>query len=116
MAERAAEVPPLADYRRLAGEGVAVIDLFEPRLPPGPPPPPPAAPAPPKLPFSYIGFMQDSEGRVKAVLAEGDQLHIVAKGERFLGAYRLDAVGADELAVTYLPLESRQSLSTGAPR
>lgn len=115
-AERAVEVPPVADYRRPAGEGVAAIDLFEPRLPPSPPPPPPAAPSPPKLSFSYIGYIQESEGPVKAVLAEGDQLHIVAQGGRYRGTYLLETVGAEELVVTYLPLGARQSLPTGTPK
>lgn len=111
---REIEVPPLANYQRSLEEGVVVVDLFEPRPLPGAAPVA-AKPEPPKLPFSYVGFIEES-GRPKVVLAQGEQMHIVAKGEQFGGAYRLEEVGSDELVVIYLPLGARQSLPTGGPK
>lgn len=112
---REIEVPPVSNYQRSIGEGVVVVDIFEPRPVPGAAPAAPAKPEPPKLPFTYIGRIEES-GRIKVVLAQGEQMHVVAKGEQFGGSYRLEEVGLNELVVTYLPLEARQSLSLGDPK
>lgn len=111
---REIEVPPVSNYQRSMGEGIIVVDIFEPRPPPGAAAAP-AKPQPPKLPFAYLGLIEES-GRLKGVLAQGEQLHVVAKGEQFGGSYRLEEVGLDELVVTYLPLEARQTLSIGGPK
>jgi hypothetical protein len=49
-------------------------------------------------------------GIAKAVLSQGDQVHVVRKGDSFAGSYRLEEIGPQELIVTYLPLEVQQSL------
>ena len=85
-----------------------VVDIFESRAPPAAAP----KPVPPKPPFIYVGLMEES-GQLKAVLAQGQQLHIVVKGEQFGGSYRLEEIGSEEIVVTYLPLAARQSLSMG---
>jgi len=108
-------VPPLADFERRIDEKFVVVDVFEARQMPGPAAAPPPAPLPPKLPFSYMGSIEEA-GRVKFVLIEGDKLHIVAKGGQFAGSYRLEEVGSEELVLTYLPLEARQSLSKGVKK
>ena len=108
-------VPPLAEFERRIDEKFVVVDVFEARQIAGPAAAPPPAPLPPKLPFSYMGSIEEA-GRVKFVLIEGDKLHIVAKGGKFAGAYRLEEVGAEELVLTYLPLEARQSLSKGVKK
>lgn len=109
---REVEVPALLAYRRSMEEGLDVVDLFEARLPPSATGPAPK-PVPPKLPFAYVGLIEES-GRTKAVLAQGDQLHIVAKGEQFGGSYRLEEIGADEAVVIYIPLDARQTVTAGA--
>lgn len=111
-AAREVEVPALLAYRRSLEEGLDVVDLFEARLPASATAPA-AKPVPPKVPFTYVGLIEES-GRAKAVLAQGDQLHIVAKGEQFGGSYRLEEIGADEAVVTYIPLEARQTVTAGA--
>lgn len=107
---REVEVPALLAYRRSLEEGVDVVDLFEARVPPNT-----AAavkPVPPKVPFSYVGMIEEA-GRPKAVLAQGDQLLIVSKGEEFGGSYRLEDIDTDQAVVTYLPLDARQAVTPG---
>lgn len=109
---REVEIPPVANYQRSIDEKFIVVDVFEARAIPVPPPPPPAKPEPPKLPFAYIGTIEES-GRTRVVLLQGEQLFIVSSGERFAGSYRLEEADADKLVLTYLPLEARQSLPIG---
>ena len=112
VAAREFEMPPVSNYQRSLEKRVVVVNLFESRLPPGPAPVA-AKPVPPKLPFSYMGRIEES-GQLKVVLVQGDQMYIVAKGEPFGGSYRLDEVGSNEIVVVYVPLGARQSLSMGA--
>ena len=109
---RDVEVPSLLAYRRTLEEGVDVVDIFEARSPLGPAGPA-AKPVSPRVPFAFVGLIEES-GRPKAVLAEGDQVHIVAKGEEFARTYRLEEIGADQAVVTYIPLDARQTV-TPAP-
>jgi hypothetical protein len=111
LAARVVEIPPLLNYRRTLGEGVEVVDLFEPKAPPSVAAPP-AKPVPPKPPFVYMGLIEEG-GRTKAVLAQGEQLHIVTQGETFAGSYRLETVSSEEVVLLYVPLDARQSLSMG---
>ena len=112
LAARDVEVPPLLAYRRSMEEGVDVVDIFEARTPAGATGPA-AKPVPPGMPFTYVGLIEES-GRTKAVLAQGEQLHIVEKGEQFAGSYRLEEIGTDQAVVTYLPLDARQTVVPGA--
>jgi hypothetical protein len=111
-AAREAEMPALLAYRRSMEEGIDVVDVFEARLPPGAAAPAPK-PVPPKVPFTYVGLIEEA-GRAKVVLAQGDQLHIVAKGEQFASSYRLEEIGTDQAVVTYIPLDARQTVTPGA--
>lgn len=88
-------------------------------VPPPPPPPPPAEPpkpvAPP-LPFTFIGMLERGAVKPQAFLAKGDAL-IVVSAQDVLdnNTYRVDTVNANEVVMTYLPLNIQQSLSvTGA--
>jgi hypothetical protein len=114
---REVEVPTLLSYRRSMEDGVDVVDIFEARVPAGAPGPA-AKPVPPGMPFIFVGMIEES-GRTKAVLTQGDQLHMVEKGEQFGGAYRLEEISTDQAIVTYLPLDVRQTVSpataAGAP-
>ena len=111
---REIEVPPLAPFERQIDEKFVVVDVFESRQVPGSAviAAPPPTPLPPKLPFTYMGRVEEA-GRVKYVLVEGEKLHIVARGAEFASSYRLEEVGAEELVVTYLPLAARQSMAIG---
>ncbi len=76
-----------------------------------PPPPPPQAPA---LPFVYVGMLADDE-RTTVFLSQGSRDIAVRTGETIDGTYRVDAVHADRIELTYLPLRQRQTLSLGTP-
>ena len=83
-----------------------------------PPPPPPAKPAPPAkptappLPFTYLGRYQDSPA-VIIMLVKGDRIYTVSEGDVIENTYRVEHVAAGVVELTYLPLNVKQSLSTG---
>ncbi|MBZ0106404.1 MAG: hypothetical protein K8H84_12340 [Sulfuricella denitrificans] len=83
-----------------------------------PPPPPPAKPAPPPkptappLPFSYLGRYQDAA--LVIMLVKGDRVYTVSEGDVIENTYRVERVSAGMVELTYLPLNIRQTLSTGA--
>lgn len=85
-------------------------------VPPPPPPPPkplpPPPPAAPPLPFTYLGRYEDP---VKPViyLVRGDRVLLVSAGEVIEGTYRVDGIAGRTLALTYLPLNIRQTLDIG---
>jgi len=83
-----------------------------------PPPPPPALPSPPPvptappLPFSYLGRYEDA-GKPIIFLSRGDRVLSVTAGEVIEGTYRVDGISGSTLAMTYLPLNVRQTLDIG---
>ncbi|WP_374538637.1 hypothetical protein [Chitinimonas taiwanensis] len=105
-----------------ADHASAEVDLFASQswLPPPPPPSaPPAAVAPP-LPFSVDMVWQDASGRYLALGMGGVQLVVCERCQVFghvhpgglLGErYRLEAIEPGRLVFTYLPLNTRQTLS-----
>ncbi|MFM9967928.1 MAG: hypothetical protein ACKVQK_05960 [Burkholderiales bacterium] len=113
-ASREVEIPPVAEFARHIDEKFVVVDIFESRqvakqvavVAPQ------AAPLPPKLPFTYMGRVGEADSE-KIVLVEGEKLYLVAKGTEFAASYRLDAVSSQELVLTYLPLNAKQSLAIG---
>jgi hypothetical protein len=92
-------------------------------LPPPPPAPPLPTPAPtplpqvtvpvaPPLPFTFVGMLERSEGKPSAFLAKGEALLIVAAGDTLdNGAYRVESLTATEIVMTYVPLNTQQTLS-----
>ena len=101
-----------------------------PRIPGTPPPPPPRpkliAPEPesrtpppppvaPPLPFTFLGAFEAGGKRVLYIV-EGDKVHAVSEGEVVNELYQVEAVGADEMVFTYLPLKLKQTLSLGNPK
>lgn len=112
-----ATAPPLA--------GAAVTDVFaatswQPPPAPAAPTPaavtPPAAPPPlpaaPPLPFRFLGRYGDAGVQI-VMLVKGEQLYLVSAGDTIDQAYRVDRVSATAVELTYLPLQLKQSLSTG---
>lgn len=77
-----------------------------------PPPPPPPKPQAPPLPFAYMGKLVE-DGRVTVFLTNGERNWIVRAGDTVEGAYRVDAIEEQAVALTYLPLGIRQTLATG---
>lgn len=88
--------------------------------PPPPPPPPPPAPAPPPkppepkappLPFSFIGMLERGATKPEAFLAKADALLVVSVGDVLdNNTYRIDSLSANEVVLTYLPLNIQQTL------
>lgn len=89
-------------------------------VPPPPPPPPvsdpatvsPPVPTAPPLPFTYLGRYEDTP-TLLAILVKGDRMYIVAEGDVIEDTYRIERLAPGMVEVTYLPLDIKQSLSTG---
>jgi hypothetical protein len=119
-----AEIPEL-DLARLArpGQAEATANLFGPSwtevaaeearrsAPPPPPAPPPQAPP---LPFAFMGKLVDA-GKTLVFLTRDDRNYVVRLGDTIDGAYRVDEIGEHSMTLTYLPLDSRQSLAVSSP-
>lgn len=73
---------------------------------------PAPAPVAPPLPFRFLGRYGD--GQVQSVmLVKGERLYLARPGDTIDGAYRIDAVTAQSVELTYLPMQLKQSLGTG---
>lgn len=111
MAERAKSIPISK------GDPFAHLSWLPPP-PPAPPPPPPApppramAPVAPPLPFTFVGMLERGAGKPSAFLAKGEALLIVSAGDMLdNGAYRVESLTATEIVMTYMPLNTQQTLS-----
>lgn len=86
-------------------------------VPPPPPPPvkppPPPKPTAPAMPFTFLGLYQEGTGKV-VMLVKGDRVFTVSEGDVIENTYRVERVSAGMVELTYLPLNIRQSISTGA--
>jgi hypothetical protein len=71
----------------------------------------PAAEAPsvPPLPFAYAGKLTQ-DGRTEVFVLRGEELISIAAGQNIDAEYRVEAIGESQIAFTYLPLRTRQSL------
>ena len=82
-----------------------------------PPPSPevgkPVAPAAPRLPFAYMGKLQEESGRLIVYLSKGEQTYSVSQGDVIDDTYRIDAIESGQIVMTYLPLTVQQTLSIG---
>jgi hypothetical protein len=82
---------------------------------PPPPPPVPQEPVAPPLPFAYLGQYRNSDSQAPIIiLARSDRVYTVSEGDVIDSTYRIGPVTAGLLEITYLPLNIRQSLNTGA--
>jgi hypothetical protein len=114
---RAAPVPAEIDLSRLKRFDSAALqnDPFAPRsfAPPAQPTRKTTAraekPSAPPLPFQYFGKWV-ANGATEVFVMRGDELISVAAGITIGGEYRVDAVSESQIAFTYLPLKTRQSL------
>jgi hypothetical protein len=99
------------------GNAFAVLDWTPPPPPvvitPKPPPPPPPVPVAPPLPFTFVGLMEKGVGKPQAFLAQGEVLLVVAAGDTLMNnTYRVDSLSAQQILITYLPLNTQQTLNT----
>jgi hypothetical protein len=88
---------------------VAPLPAPSARPPSEPVAPPPAAPP---MPFRFIGRYGDADSQI-VMLVKDDRLYLVAVGETIDDVYRVDRVSGTMVELTYLPLNLKQSLSTG---
>ncbi len=115
----AKSVVTLLDLGRLerSAEEVAVVDVFAPQswVPPPPKVTPvvsrPADPVLPALPFRYVGQLEESDGKAVIYLARGDEVYTVRPGDVLETQYRVDAVDAAQITLTYLPMNRQQMLA-----
>jgi hypothetical protein len=108
--------PPVLRLEALDARGLDAPkgDLFAARswyvAPPPPPAPKPSAPA---LPFTYAGRMVE-DGAATVFLSARDRNHAVRSGDVIDQQWRVDAIGATTMTLTYLPLNLAQTLNLGA--
>ncbi len=78
-------------------------------VPPLPPPPPTAPP----LPFVVLGAIRGpdiAQGKQVVFLSEKGASLVVSQGDDIHGTYKVEAITANAIEFTYLPLGQRQSL------
>lgn len=76
-----------------------------------PPPvkaPPPPAPVAPPLPFSFLGKVQKSNGKMTIVISDKTHVYLVNGGETLNNNYHVDGIENGKLALTYLPMKKKQ--------
>lgn len=100
------------------------VDLFAAHswyvVPPAPPvvarpvvaPVAPVRVAPP-LPFQFIGKLDDSQ-RLQVFLLSGERLLVVAVGDVIDDTYRVERIDAQQMTLTYLPMQQTQLLAVGS--
>lgn len=82
------------------------------------PPPPQIAPivekpSIPPLPFSYVGRVDDADGKWIIYLAKGAQSYVVQSGDTIDNTYRIENIEEGSLVIRYLPMDSKQTLQIG---
>ena len=94
-------------------------DLFGPKSwnPPPPPvaarkPPPPPPPTAPPFPYLVTGAVADADG-VLVVFTNQQQSFVVRVGEIIERTYRVDAIDAQAVTLTYMPLGLTQRVPVG---
>jgi hypothetical protein len=66
-------------------------------------------PQAPPLPFRYAGKLTQG-GKTEVFVVRGEEIISVAAGQNIDAEYRVDELGPERIAFTYLPLKTRQSL------
>jgi len=85
-----------------------------------PPPPPPVAPPPPPppsappFPYTFVGSYAPSGGGAVYFLARSDRVVDAHVGDHLDGVYVFESAGPEGLVFNYLPLNIRQTVTTGA--
>ena len=98
------ERPPLGEPR---------ADLFGANSWQPPPPkvvaPPPPKPVAPPVPYRFAGQLIHGE-RPEVLLAKGDSVIPVGKGDTLDGVYRVEAIDETQITLLYLPLKQKQTI------
>jgi hypothetical protein len=101
------------------GEAFAKLSWLPPPPPPPPvrvvppsPPPRPVVPTAPALPFTFVGLLEQRAARPQAFLSKGEVLLVVSSGDLLENnTYRVDTLNAQQIVITYLPLNTPQTLN-----
>ena len=91
----------------------AAKSWYVPTPAPKPQPTPIPTPTAPPLPFTYLGKIQEPQGKLTFFLSDGNQVRLVSTGETINDTYSVDGVEDSRLVITYLPLRIKQYLSLG---
>lgn len=84
-----------------------VVAAPTPKFKPAPPPPPTAPPAP----FAYIGKLEDGANGTQIFLVENNKIYSVVIGQNINPLWRLDGEDANNIKMTFLPLDLPQILA-----
>ena len=99
-----------------ASHAFRAVSWYVPPPPPPPPPPPkplpPPPPTAPPMPFSFMGRYEEGETRI-ILLVKGERIYTVSEGEVIDNTYRVERLTGGQLELTYLPLNIKQTISTG---
>jgi hypothetical protein len=116
--EHSANRAVVAATTRVA-DAAQAANLFAPHNwhvePPPPPPSPPAPPAPPTappFPYAFLGAYTSGDSTVY-FLSRADRVVDAHIGDKLDGVYEFESADANQLIFNYLPLNIRQSLSSG---
>lgn len=98
------------------GEAFANLSWLPPAPPvvivPPPRPPKPPPPTAPPLPFTFVGLMEKGTARPQAFLTKGEALLVVAVGDMIdNNTYRIESLSAQKIVLTYLPMDTQQTLN-----
>lgn len=64
------------------------------------------------MPFSFLGRYEEGETRI-ILLVRGERIYTVAEGEVIDNTYRVERLAGGQLELIYLPLNIKQTISTG---
>jgi hypothetical protein len=64
------------------------------------------------MPFSFLGRYEEGETRI-ILLLRGERIYTVAEGEVIDNTYRVERLAGGQLELIYLPLNIKQTISTG---
>lgn len=73
----------------------------------------PPTPTAPPLPFTVVGKKFEA-GAWEVYLAKGDQTYIATLGATVADDYRVNSIMPTQITLTYLPLNTKQTMPTGA--
>lgn len=69
---------------------------------------PPPKPTAPPVPYTFFGRMRDVDGNVLIYLTREGELTPVKAGQTLHNTYKVEAISATEIVLTYLPLNEKQ--------
>lgn len=64
------------------------------------------------MPFSFFGRYEEGETKI-ILLVRGDRIYTVSAGDVIDNTYRVEGLAGGRLELTYLPLNIKQTISTG---